>query len=78
MLTIAVVFQPTRRRIQYAADLRFNRRRYDAAKTLQAFSAGLRDEIDLDSLSDELLAVVKQTMQPTTVSLWLRPSARRQ
>jgi hypothetical protein len=58
-------------------DLRFNRRRYDAAKTVQAFSARLRNEIDLDSLSDELLAVVEQTMQPTTVSLWLRPSAQR-
>jgi hypothetical protein len=58
-------------------DLRFNRRRYDAAKTVQAFSARLRNEIDLDSLSDELLAVVERTMQPTTVSLWLRPSAQR-
>jgi hypothetical protein len=77
-LTIALVFQPTRRRIQFAVDLRFNRRRYDAVKTVQAFSARLRDEIDLDSLSDELLAVVEQTMQPTTVSLWLRPSAQRQ
>jgi hypothetical protein len=66
------VFQPARRRIQAAVDRRFNRRRHDTAQTIAAFSDRLHRQIDLDTLSTELLAVVDQTMQPTQVSLWLR------
>jgi hypothetical protein len=73
-LAVAVVFQPARRRVQQLVDQRFNRRRYDAAQTIAAFSARLRDQVDLDTLTAELLEVVEQTVQPTQASLWLRSS----
>jgi hypothetical protein len=74
-LAVAALFQPARRRIQTAVDRRFNRRKYNTAQTIEAFNAHLRNEVDLDTLAPELLAVVDQTMEPTRVSLWLRPSA---
>jgi hypothetical protein len=72
-LAVAALFQPARRRIQAVVDRRFDRRKYNAAQTIQAFSTRLREQVDLDTLSTELLAVVDQTMQPTRVSFWLRP-----
>jgi hypothetical protein len=73
-LAVAALFQPARRRIQQAVDRRFNRRKYNTTKTIEAFSARLREQVDLDAISTEVLAVVDQTMEPTRVSLWLRPS----
>jgi hypothetical protein len=73
-LAVAALFQPARRRIQAVVDRRFNRRKYNAARTVEAFSGRLREQVDLDTLSAELLAVVDQTVQPTRVLLWLRPS----
>jgi hypothetical protein len=74
-LAVAALFQPLRRRLQAVVDRRFNRRRHDAARLIEGFGVRLRDQVDLDGLTAEVLAVVDQTMQPTRASLWLRPPA---
>jgi hypothetical protein len=72
-LAVAAVFQPARRRIKAAVDRRFNRRRHDATRTIEAFATRLRQQVDLDALAAEILTVVDQTIQPVSGSLWLRP-----
>ena len=74
-LAVAALFGPVRVRLQTVIDRRFYRGKYDATQTVEAFSARLRDEVDIDSLTDDLLTVVQESMQPRSVSLWLRASS---
>ena len=76
-LAVAAVLQPLRRLVQQAVDRRFNRGHHDAGRIIEAFGARLRDQVDLDTLTAEVLAVVDQTMAPTRTSLWLRPPTAR-
>jgi hypothetical protein len=73
-LTVAALFQPLRRRVQTVVDRRFNRARYDADRTVEAFSRILREEVNLDAVSSDLIETVHTTLQPATVGLWLRES----
>ncbi len=72
-LSVAATFRPLRQRVQSLVDQRFNRHHYDAVRTIELFSARLRHQVDLDSLSAELLAMVDKTVEPASASLWLRP-----
>jgi hypothetical protein len=74
-LLIAALFLPVRRRVQDIIDRRFNRTRYDAEKTIEAFAATVRNETDLDALTAELLRVIQETMEPASLSIWLRDPA---
>jgi len=76
-LAVAALFQPLRRRVQTVVDQHFNRARYDAARTVEEFSLRLREEVDLEAVRDDLLAVIRQTLQPTSTMLWLRSSEGR-
>jgi hypothetical protein len=74
-VAVAAVFQPARRRIQWVVDRRFNRRRHDAGQMIEAFGDRLRDHVDLDTLTAELMVVVDETMQPTLAALWMWPQS---
>jgi len=75
-LAIAALFTPVRRRVQNFVDRRFNRSKYNAERTLEAFAEAMRDDVDMDHLSAALVSVVEETMQPTSVDLWIQVPAR--